>query len=116
MACLPWCVLHFCQSAVFTGIHEVVQSAKSTLRGQVRRTQAAACTERKQRNVTKPNPGRRTMDIPELARVLGIGTRQAYEAARRDALPVPTIRLGKRMVVSKDAVERLLGAAVEVAS
>ena len=108
--------LHFCQSAVFTGIHEVVQSAKSTLRGQVRRTQAAACTERKQRNVTKPNPGRRTMDIPELARVLGIGTRQAYEAARRDDLPVPTIRLGKRMVVSKDAVERLLGAAVEVAS
>lgn len=51
------------------------------------------------------------MDIPELARVLGIGTRQAYEAARRDDLPVPTIRLGKRIVVSKDAVERLLGAA-----
>lgn len=51
-----------------------------------------------------------SVDIPELARVLGIGTRQAYEAARRDDLPVPTIRLGKRMVVSKDAVERLLGA------
>ncbi len=59
-------------------------------------------------HLTKPNPGRRTMDIPELARVLGIGTRQAYQAARRDELPVPTIRLGKRMVVSKDAVERLL--------
>ena len=47
-------------------------------------------------HLTKPNPGRRTMDIPELARVLGIGTRQDYQAARRDELPVPTIRLGKQ--------------------
>lgn len=48
------------------------------------------------------------MDISELARHLGIGARQAYEAARRDELPVPVIRIGKRMVVSKAAVERLL--------
>lgn len=53
---------------------------------------------------------RRTLDIPELAQVLGIGLRQAYEAARRDQLPVPVIRIGRRMVVSAEAVEQLLAA------
>ncbi len=51
-----------------------------------------------------------TMSIPEVARVLGISRGLAYELARRDALPVPVIKLGRRMVLSRKAVEALLKA------
>ena len=50
-----------------------------------------------------------TMTIPEVARVLGISRGLAYELAKRDELPVKVIRLGgKRMVVSRKALECLL--------
>ena len=49
-----------------------------------------------------------TMTIPEVARALGISRGLAYDLARRDKLPVPVIRLGKRMVLSRRAVETLL--------
>ena len=51
---------------------------------------------------------RQTMNVADVAKVLGISRPVAYELARRDALPVPVIRLGRRMVVSKRAVEALL--------
>jgi hypothetical protein len=35
----------------------------------------------------------------------------AYSAARGNLLPVPTIRIGKRMMVSKAALDRFLDAA-----
>jgi excisionase family DNA binding protein len=49
---------------------------------------------------------RRTMTIVEAAKVLGVGRNQAYEAARRGE--IPTIRIGKRLLVPLAALERLL--------
>ena len=51
-----------------------------------------------------------TMTIPEVARALGMSRGLAYDLARRDALPVPVIKLGRRMVLSRRAVEALLEA------
>ncbi|MFC2035823.1 helix-turn-helix transcriptional regulator [Chloroflexota bacterium] len=47
--------------------------------------------------------------IPEFARVCSISKALAYDLARRNELPVPVIRLGRRMVLSRKAVEVLLG-------
>jgi excisionase family DNA binding protein len=49
---------------------------------------------------------RRTYDIEEAARLLGIGRNQGYEAARRG--DIPTIKMGKRLLVPKAALDRLL--------
>lgn len=54
------------------------------------------------------------MTIPEVAGALGISRGLAYDLARRDKLPVPVIKLGKRMVVSRRAVEALLSGNAEV--
>ena len=51
-----------------------------------------------------------TLNIETVARMLGINRSTAYELAARDDLPVPVIRLGRRMVVSKRALERVLDA------
>ncbi len=55
-----------------------------------------------------------TMTIPEVARALGISRNLAYELAKRDELPVPVIKLGRRMVLSRRAVELLLSGSAEV--
>ncbi len=47
-----------------------------------------------------------TMTVPEAAKALGIGKNQGYEAAR--AGQIPTIRIGKRLLVPRAACERLL--------
>ncbi len=49
---------------------------------------------------------KRTYSIPEVAKVLGIGRTAAYEAARTGE--IPTIRIGKRILVPDAALERLL--------
>ena len=49
---------------------------------------------------------RRTATIVEVANVLGIGRNQAYEAARRGE--IPSIRIGKRLLVPLAALERML--------
>jgi hypothetical protein len=49
------------------------------------------------------------MSIAAFAAVFGISKSHAYALAARDALPVPVIRLGSRMVVSRRMVEELLG-------
>jgi len=48
--------------------------------------------------------------VPEVARMLGVSRNLAYDLAKRDALPVPVIKLGRRMVLSRKAVEALLEA------
>jgi excisionase family DNA binding protein len=48
-----------------------------------------------------------TMSITEAADTLGIGRTLAYELARTGELP--TIRLGRRLVVPRRALQRLLG-------
>ena len=50
---------------------------------------------------------KKTLTIPQAARVLGIGLSAAYEAARTGELP--TIRIGKRILVPTAALERKLG-------
>lgn len=49
-----------------------------------------------------------TMTIPEFAAATGISKNLAYDLARREKLPVPVIKLGKRMVLSRKAVLALL--------
>lgn len=51
---------------------------------------------------------RLTMTIKEFAEATGISKNLAYDLARRDKLPVPVIKLGKRMVLSRRAVLALL--------
>lgn len=56
--------------------------------------------------MTSPNGLRRTYTIPETAALLGIGTRLAYELARKGELPAR--RLGTRWVVPVSALEQFL--------
>lgn len=49
-----------------------------------------------------------TVTIEEAARRLGIGRTLAYELARKDELGVPVIRLGRRYVVPRVALDELL--------
>jgi excisionase family DNA binding protein len=56
--------------------------------------------------VTNEESGRATVDIGEAAKRLGIGRNQAYEAARRGEVPV--IKIGKRLLVPRAALERML--------
>lgn len=55
-----------------------------------------------------------TMNITEVAKVLGISRGLAYDLARRDKLPVPVIRLGRRIVLSRRSVLALLSGNGEV--
>ena len=49
---------------------------------------------------------RRTYTIEEAAQLLGIGRNHAYEAAKRG--DIPSIKIGKRIVVPKAAIDRML--------
>ena len=51
---------------------------------------------------------RQTLTLEELAILLGIGRSTAYQLAAEDQLPVPVIRVGRRVVVPRRAVEALL--------
>jgi excisionase family DNA binding protein len=48
-----------------------------------------------------------TVSVPEAAKALGISRNAAYVAARRGELPA--IRIGKRFVIPRPALEKLLG-------
>ena len=56
--------------------------------------------------MAKPIPERRTMTVPEAAKILGIGRSNAYTAARNGDIPV--IKIGGRNLVPVAALERLL--------
>ena len=53
---------------------------------------------------------RETVNIDVAAQKLGISRAVAYRLARRDELPVPVIRIGRRMVLSLRALEAVLSA------
>jgi excisionase family DNA binding protein len=53
-----------------------------------------------------------TLMVEEAARVLGISRALAYEAARNG--DIPTIRIGRRLLVPRMALDRLLSASVSV--
>ncbi|HZL58981.1 MAG TPA: helix-turn-helix domain-containing protein [Stellaceae bacterium] len=48
----------------------------------------------------------KTYSVEEAARLLGIGRNHAYEAAKRG--DIPCIKIGKRVLVPKAALDRLL--------
>jgi len=54
----------------------------------------------------KRSADRLTYDVEEAGIKLGIGGTQAYEAAKNGELP--TIRIGKRLLVPKAALDRML--------
>jgi excisionase family DNA binding protein len=56
-------------------------------------------------DMTKDNPAR-TVSVPEAGRQLGVGRDAAYRAAALGQLP--TIRIGRRLLVPRAALERLL--------
>ena len=49
---------------------------------------------------------RKTLSVPEAAKALGIGRSAAYEAARTGQ--IPTVKIGKRILVPVAALERML--------
>lgn len=52
-----------------------------------------------------PDPCR-TLTVPQAARILGIGRSAAYDAARRG--DIPTIQIGRRVLVPRAALARML--------
>lgn len=59
---------------------------------------------------------RRTVNIKDAARELGLSIPTAYQLAHRDELPVPTIRAGRRLFVSREALDELFRSSKEKAS
>jgi excisionase family DNA binding protein len=55
-----------------------------------------------------------TCTVDELAKVLGIGRRQAYQAVKRG--DIPSIRIGKRILISTREIQRTLGNVLEYAA
>ncbi len=53
------------------------------------------------------NPGRLTLTVEEAAGLLGISRAFAYEAVRRGE--IPSIRIGRRVLVPRVALDRLVG-------
>ena len=51
-------------------------------------------------------PQRQTYTIEETAKILGLGRSSAYAAAARGE--IPTLRIGRKLLVSRKALERLL--------
>ena len=51
---------------------------------------------------------RATMIIEEVAAVLGLARSTSYDLAKANRLPIPVIRAGKRIFVSRALVERVL--------
>ena len=49
---------------------------------------------------------RATLTIEQAAQILGVGRSAAYEAARRGE--IPTIRIGRRVLVPRAGLDRLL--------
>ena len=54
------------------------------------------------------HPDRLTLTIEEVAAALGIDRSTAYALAKAERLPAPVIRLGRRLVVGRAALERAL--------
>jgi len=50
----------------------------------------------------------KTIDVPEAARQLGLSRNAAYEAVKRGE--IPAVRIGRRLFVPRDAIDRLLAA------
>jgi excisionase family DNA binding protein len=49
------------------------------------------------------------MNVDDVAPLLGINRSTAFELIRRGTFPLPVLKLGRRLVVPRRAVEELLG-------
>jgi excisionase family DNA binding protein len=49
------------------------------------------------------------MTIPEFSRLTGISESTCYKEARAGRLPVPTIYIGRRMLLSRAKVQEVFG-------
>ncbi len=58
-------------------------------------------------STVSPAPERLTYTVEEAGKLLGVGRQAAYEAARTGS--IPALRIGRRLVVPRDALSRLLG-------
>ncbi|OGO07292.1 MAG: hypothetical protein A2Y61_08085 [Chloroflexi bacterium RBG_13_60_13] len=63
----------------------------------------------RQLRIASRHPERATLTVAELAHVLGVGRSKVYDMMHTDALPVPPIRFGRRIVFSRAKVEEFLG-------
>ena len=52
---------------------------------------------------------RRTLTVDELAAALGVSAWTVYESVRRGECPVRPIRVGRRILFARAAVEQVLG-------
>ncbi len=50
-----------------------------------------------------------TMEVPEAAAAIGVSAWAAYRSIREGTFPLPVIRVGRRIVVPRAPLERLLG-------
>lgn len=50
-----------------------------------------------------------TVDVPTAGRCFGLSGKTAYRAAKDGTLPVPVLRLGRRLVVTRAALLQTLG-------
>ena len=57
---------------------------------------------------TRPESPPGTLKVPEAASRLGISADLLYDAIRSGASPVPVLRVGRRILVVKAALDRLL--------
>ncbi|MDQ3524157.1 MAG: helix-turn-helix domain-containing protein [Chloroflexota bacterium] len=48
------------------------------------------------------------LSADEMRAILGIGRSAFYDLARKDELPVPTLRIGRRLMFSRRQVEAVL--------
>jgi predicted DNA-binding transcriptional regulator AlpA len=51
---------------------------------------------------------RQTVDAPVAFQMLGISRNSGYSLIQKNEFPVPVIRAGKRILISKAAIDRLL--------
>jgi excisionase family DNA binding protein len=56
----------------------------------------------------RPKLARATYTIDEVGELLGLSRNGIYVAAREGRLPVPVIKIGKRMFVSRAILDRFL--------
>jgi excisionase family DNA binding protein len=57
---------------------------------------------------TLSRPACETVSVEVAAARLGLSRGKAYELARRNALPVPVLRFGRKMAIPARALDRLL--------
>jgi excisionase family DNA binding protein len=76
--------------------------------------QSATCNEApRPMQILDPKwDGRFTFTVEEAGKICGISRPSAYAAAKNGTLP--TVRIGRRYVVPRFALERLLASALEV--